>query len=243
MKISSIIFFTLFCLKLNAQVFSLGTETYERDSLGELKNITKPLTNKTSDNYFKATLHSIRTQKVDSLKTAYSMLSKLHYFDSSTYSSARLKNYFAQIETSLLSYYKKTVIGNWTFEWSGSNWGTSKTSANKKASLVFTDTECYFYVSDTLQRKTKYVITNEFVFPYPKPVFFQLYFLDNKDLWNFAFRTSGENYTAKLKYNEENIGLFINEMPNCLCGCPERIYLKNSAENYKIGELKVQDNF
>jgi hypothetical protein len=242
MKISSIIFLILFCLKLNAEVIPDEIDPYERDSVGKLKNVPKPLTKETSEKYFIAALHSIRTQKVDSLKTAYSMLSKLHYFDSSIYSSARLNNYFAQIETGLLSYYKKTIIGNWTFEWSGSNWGTSKTSANKKASLVFTDTECYFYISDTLQRKTKYVITNEFVFPYPKPVFFQLYFLDNKDLWNFSFRTSGENYTAKLKYNEENIGLFINEMPNCLCGCPERIYLKNSAENYRIGKLQIQKN-
>jgi hypothetical protein len=239
MKISSILFLTLFCLKLNAQVIPDKIDSYERDSVGKLKNVPKPLTKETSEKYFIAVLHSIRTQKVDSLRIAYSMLNKLHYYDSIKYSKASLEKHFSKIESSILSYNKKTIIGNWSFEWSGSNWGTSKTSANKKASLVFTDTECFFYISDTLQRKAKYIITNEFAYPYLKPIFFQLYFLDNKDLWEFSFLTKGANYTSKLKFNEENIGLFVNEMPDCDCGCPERIYLKNSAENYRIGELKI----
>ena len=48
--------------------------------------------------------------------------------------------------------------------------------------------------------------------------------------------TKGADYIAKLKFDKENIGLFINEMPNCSCGCPESIYLKNGATIYAIGK-------
>lgn len=146
--------------------------SYERDSLGKLKRVSTAFTKETSDSYFKTALHFIRNQQADSLKIAYFMLRELYYFDSSKYSNAYLKKYFSQIESSLVTYYNRTIIGTWSFEWSGSNWGTSQTSTEKKAKLVFTDNECYFYVSDTLQRQTKYKITNEFSFPRSKAISF-----------------------------------------------------------------------
>lgn len=234
MKFLLIILLNVFCLKLSGQPLPFERVSYERDSLGKLIRFSAVFNKESSDNYFKKALSYIHNQQADSLKLAYFMLLDLYYYDSSKYSNANLKEYFSQIESNLLSYYSRTIIGNWSFNWSGSNWGTSETSTDKKAKLVFTDTVCYFYLSDTLQRQAKYKITNEFTTPYSKAISFQLYFLDTKDVWDFFFRTEGADYIANLKFDQENIGLFINEMPNCSCGCPESIYLKNGEMNYSI---------
>jgi len=112
--------------------------------------------------------------------------------------------------------------------------GTSETSLSKNAKIVFTETEAFFYHNDTLERRASYIITNKFSWSSFKEIYFQLYFLDNKDLWNFSYRTKGADYIAKLKFDSLHVGLFINEMPNCSCGCPESIYLKNTGINYAI---------
>jgi hypothetical protein len=174
----------------------------------------------------------------DSLFEAYRILKRLYHFDSTKYSKKFLSPDFSKIESINYHYLQTNIIGQWNFEWSGSNWGTSETSANKKARLVFTETEAFFYIADTLKRQTKYLITNKFESLYPKEIFFQLYFLDNKDHWDFSFMTKGADYIAHLKFDSQNIGLFINESPNCSCGCPESIYLKNGASNYVIGKGK-----
>ncbi|RYE50745.1 MAG: hypothetical protein EOP48_19285 [Sphingobacteriales bacterium] len=176
--------------------------------------------------YFEKSKHLLGIADRDSLFEAQWILRILPLLDSIKYSAEFLKPHFAKYQTAYFAYLKNNIIGQWRFEWSGSNWGTEQTSATRNEKVVFTDTEAFFYKGDTLKRQTKYLITDEHSSRFPRGRYFQLYFLDNKVRWDFSFQAKGIDYLTGLKFDRNSIGLHINEEPNCSCGCPERTYIK-----------------
>lgn len=208
---------------------SFCQQPYERDSLGRLKGYSPEFNiNSTNHNQFYHNAKElIYIEDRDSIIKAFRLLKHLHYFDSSIYSNKILQQHFSRIEKKCYDYYLNNLLGEWVFEWGGSNWRTSETSANKKEKIIFTETEALFYKNDSLNRRTPYKIKNDFKGNLSKEIFFLLYFEDSKTAWKINFQNKGADYIAKLKFSKENVGLFVNEDPTCICGCPESIYLKN----------------
>jgi len=232
MKLISIIILSLVCLSAPGQRIPYEAGYYERDSLGKLKYASTVFTKETNKAYYNKAIHAIATKNQDSLVIAYYILKELYKSDPSKYSKSGLKDNFLKIEKQLSNYYRKTIIGTWIFKWSGSNWGTGETSASRNSKIIFTDTEAFFYNNDTLARKTKYLITNKFSDPFSKTIYFNLYFTDNNATWDFKFETDGADYISNIKFSKDSIGLWVNEMPECSCGCPESIYIKETSKGY-----------
>ena len=199
-----------------------------RDSLGRLIPFTpkKYITSSNHIEYYNKIKVLLAYGNQDSIMEAFQILTNLFYFDSVLYSKNKLQKELSIIAKENYKYYFSMLIGKWTFKWSGSNWGTDNTSTNTNATIVFTPSEALFFKNDSLIRKTKYLITNQYSSQHFKETNYQLYFIDNKSLWDFYFRSDGEDYLNNLKYDNNKIGLYINEMPNCVCGCPESIYIK-----------------
>lgn len=218
----------LMFLGLLLQSNSFCQQAYERDSLGRLKGQTPEFKiNHTNHNqFYQDAKELINFDDRDSIFKAFRLLKHLHYFDSSIYSNKILQQLFSQIEKKSYDYYHDNLLGEWVFEWSGSNWGTSETSASKKEKIIFTESKALFYTNDSLNRQTSYKIRNDFKGYLSKEIFFLLYLEDTKAAWEINFQNKGADYVAKLKFSEEHVGLFINENYHCICGCHERIYLK-----------------
>jgi hypothetical protein len=184
--------------------------------------------NNTNDSFFyKKAQQLISTYDLDSLFEARRIFNWLKFFDSTKYSEVLLSTDLLKIETLSYNYLKSNILGKWKLKRLESSLPTSPDSLRiNDVTLIFSDTLAILYYNDTLIRKTRYVITNKFASPYFKEIFFQLYFLDNKDLWSFLFITNGENYPKDFKIDKINVGLYINEIPDCVNNCPEKVYLK-----------------
>ena len=218
-------------------------ETFERDSTGKLLPTNKKIiiTQSNSTEYYERAKGFINAANYDSLLYADIILRKLFYFDSIRFSRKIISNHKSEIERQSFNYFKGNIIGQWAFEWSGSNWGTDQTSKTRKEEIVFTDSEAYFYSNDSLKRKTQYLITNKQVPYFMKDLYFQLYFPEDNLYWQVGFINHGPNYLARINFSKQKIGLHINEMPNCSCGCPESIYLKVVSESC-TSEKKIASN-
>ena len=184
--------------------------------------------NATNDTSFYNKAHRlVKINEHDSLFEACVILNRLNQYNSVKYSKDFLASDLLKIEESNSNYLNTNIIGIWKLYWSGRNWGMSyNIPSSKNAKVIFTDTTATFYIGGKLVRKTKYIIANEFVSPYIKEVRFQLYFVDNKNIWDFAFMSKGVKRNAKFNPDGLNFGLYINERPDCLRDCPERVYLK-----------------
>lgn len=182
--------------------------------------------------YYKKATILLEVNNSDSLFEAYRIFKKLNYFDSVKYSKDHLKQDYLKIEKINLDNIKTAIIGKWNFEWSGSNWGMSETYKTRNEQVVFTESDVSFFHKDSLVRKTAYLITNEFT-PVLKEFTFQIYFQDDKTKNNISFKSRGADYIAHLKFNEHNTGLYL-DAPGFCNDCGYRIYMKQSAENYRM---------
>ena len=159
----------------------------------------------------------------DSSQRAVNMFRSLADFDKTKYSANNFQRELKQIELETYDYYKLVLAGQWKFEWSGSNWGTYKTSKELNQKIIFKNDSALFYINDTTIRQTKFFIENRFTSMWAFSVFdFSIIFNDSNEVWTFRLYKSYVPYIGKTN----SFGILINKMPNCLCGCPEEVYEK-----------------
>lgn len=225
----------IFLSAINCPCFG-QEDNYVRDSTGRLISKT-PLIEINSLNhnhYYQKSKQLLDINNGDSLFKAYQILTKLHYFNSTVYANNILAPDFAKIEETNLNNIKKNIVGTWSFEWSGSNWGTAETYKTNNELIVFTCDQASFFKGDSLVKITPYIITNEFSTSL-KEFIFQVYFPEDKTAYDISFKTSGADYTAHLAFSKDNMALYLDTPGDC-SGCARAIYMTQTAKNYRTGQ-------
>jgi hypothetical protein len=200
-----------------------------------------PIDNSNHLTFYQKAQKLIELNNPDSSFEATRILWALLYYDTTKYSVDLFTPLLDKIENANRAFYKTTLSGQWKFEWSGSNWGTAQTSKDVNKSIVFTDKEAIFYSGDTIKRRTVYYLSNNYPLyfipsnnsqsRFTTVNLFHLVFADTKEEWNIRFYKDGfVPYVGQT----QTTAMLINQMPNCVCGCPEEVYNK-VVDNSLVG--------
>lgn len=182
--------------------------------------------------FYQKAQNLIELNDPDSSFEATRILQALLYYDTTKYLIELFTPLLDNIEKANRAYHITILSGQWKFEWSGSNWGTAQTSKDVNKAIFFTDKEAIFYSGDTIKRRTSYQLSNSYSQSRFATVnFFRLVFIDTKEEWDIRFYRNGfVPYVGRT----QTVAMLINQMPNCVCGCPEEVYGK-AADNTIVG--------
>lgn len=169
----------------------------------------------------------------DTLLEAYLLFKKLEAFYPSIYPKKELRTYYRYIETANLRSIKANILGQWYFEWKGTNYlGMQETYKTKKEVIIITDSDISFYLGDSLTRRTAYSIVNE-ISERDKEFTFHIFFHDDRSTSRISIAHSGADYIAHLRFSTENKGLIFHSS-EVLSDTAYSIYMISKASGYRM---------
>ena len=214
---------TILFLAMLTLIFGQTTKV-RRDKLNRIRLPNEFDIDSTNDLYYYNQAITLTSyHNYDSSQKAVNMFRSLSKFNEIKYSVSNFQTEMYQIEVEVYNYYKLALSGQWKFEWSGSNWGTDKTAKEVNQKIMFKNDNVYFFRNDTIVRQSKFILENRF----RNRLIFNVYdlsiiFNDNNEEWTLTLCKSYIPYIGK----SNSLGILINKMPNCVCGCLEEVYAK-----------------